>query len=922
MDSTNGPSIDVSNLAYVEALHRRWRQDPEGVPTAWQRFFAGEAFNGAAAPAGPSWERAGLFRGTAGSSGGALQHAFDRLLHAYRVRGHRMAALDPLGRRQDTVPELDPAFHGIQAADLEEEVVVGHISERAGRKIGDLVAYLKETYCGTLGAQFMHIQSAEMRDWLVARLEGDHRQELDRERQRDVFRHLTEAVNFEAFVQRKFLGAKSFSLEGGESLIPLLDLSIDQAATLGTQSVVIGMGHRGRLNVLAHILGKDFWRIFREFQDPDDPDALVSGDVKYHLGYAGTHTTPDGAEVYTSLCFNPSHLSFVAPVVQGRVRAKQDRLADEARAQVLGIVVHGDAAFAGEGIIQETLNMSRLPGYEVGGMLHVIVNNQIGFTTQPDQGRSTMYASDVASMLQIPIFHVNGEDPEAVARAVRIALEYRALFRCDAVIDMYCYRRRGHNEGDEPRFTQPDLYAEIDRRKTVRDGFLDRLIARGSVTREEADEYSERSNARLEAEFERAQAGTDVPAVDTLGGIWSDYYGGPDAYQDEPETALPVDDLRALGTTLTTVPPDFHIMRKLERILDQRRKAVSGERDVDWATAEALAFASLAETGVRVRLTGQDCERGTFSQRHAVWHDEKTASPYSPFSAIEGGPVEIVNSPLSEMSVVGFEYGYSLDMPEAFVGWEAQFGDFVNCAQVIIDQFLVSAEDKWRRLSGLVLLLPHGFEGQGPEHSSARLERFLTLAAEDNIQIAQPTTAAQFFHLIRRQVLRRWRKPLIVMTPKSLLRKPEAGSPLTDLATGGWQRILPDPEPASKDATQVLLVTGKVAFDLLEKRTNPAKQAIVRLEQIYPLADHYLEEALARHPNATEVIWVQEEPSNMGAWPYIHHRFGDTMLGLPLRAVTRDESASPATGSGSTHRREQEELISQALGLTRDGGAS
>jgi 2-oxoglutarate dehydrogenase E1 component len=525
-------------------------------------------------------------------------------------------------------------------------------------------------------------------------------------------------------------------------------------------------------------------------------------------------------------------------------------------------------------------------------------------------------------MLQIPIFHVNGEDPEAVARAVRIALEYRALFRCDAVIDMYCYRRRGHNEGDEPRFTQPDLYAEIDKRKTVRDGFLDRLIERESVTREEADAYSKKSIARLEAEFERAQAGDEVPAVDTLGGVWTDYYGGPDAYQDEPETALPLAELQALGDKITAVPEGFHVLSKLDRILEQRRAALAGEREVDWALAESLAFASLAAADVRVRLTGQDSERGTFSHRHAVWHDVETAETYSPFTALKGRPVEIANSPLSEMSVVGFEYGYSLDMPEALVGWEAQFGDFVNCAQVIIDQFLVSAEDKWRRLSGLMMLLPHGFEGQGPEHSSARLERFLTLAAEDNIQIAQPTTAAQYFHLLRRHVLRKWRKPLIVMTPKSLLRKREAGSQMDDLTSGSWQRILPDPSADAASATTVLLCTGKVAFDLLAQRPAGGRHAIVRLEQIYPLGDRYFEEVLARYPQATEVVWVQEEPANMGAWPYIHHRFGDTLLGLPLHAVTRHESASPATGSSSTHRREQQELISAALGLTGDEGVA
>ena len=920
--TSDGSLPDAANLAYAEALYRRWLDAPEDVPEAWRRHFESQVDEEDLADAtslqsGPSWPRTPLFHSGNGKASvqteGGRQHAFDRLVHAYRVRGHRAAALDPLGRPTKPVPELDPAFHGLGPDQMEEPVFTTYAPPEVPRRVGPLIQHLERTYCASLGAQFMHIQSAEMRTWIIDKLESEHRPELDHERLRDVFRMLTNAETFESFVQRKFLGAKSFSLEGAETLIPLLHLAIGHAAELGTKSVVLGMGHRGRLNVLAHVLGKDYWRIFREFRDPDDDDETgISGDVKYHLGYSGEHQTPAGP-VQTSLCFNPSHLSFVAPVVQGRVRAKQDRFEDTERTQGLGICVHGDGAFSGEGIIQETLNMSRLDAYQVGGMLHVIVNNQIGFTTEPDQGRSTMYASDVATMLQVPIFHVNGEDPEAVARAVRIALEYRAKFRCDAIIDMYCFRRRGHNEGDEPRFTQPNMYREIDKHAGVREAFLESLLEREVVDRAEVDEFTQRVEDELEEHLHKAGEDDEEPDADTMGGVWTEYYGGPDRYQEEPRTGVDADLLRTYGEAITKAPDDLNISRKLARVLDQRRDALEGKRDVDWALAEGLAFASMATRGNRVRMTGQDCERGTFSHRHAVWHDETTGEKHNAFATLDGADVEIANSPLTEMAVLGFEYGYSLDRPDAFVAWEAQFGDFVNCAQVIIDQFLVSAEDKWRRLSGLVMLLPHGYEGQGPEHSSARLERFLALAAEDNIQVAQPTTAAQYFHLLRRQVIRRWRKPLIVMTPKSLLRRREAGSPLDDLTRGTWQRILGDPEAESRDATTVLLCSGKVAFELLARR-DVKTHAVIRFEQLYPLSDEEVESALAKHPNATEVVWVQEEPANMGAWPHIRQRFGDTIFGRPLRGVTRPASASPATGSGSKHKREQEDLIVRAVG--------
>jgi 2-oxoglutarate dehydrogenase E1 component len=848
-----------------------------------------------------------------------LQHRVDRLVREYRVRGHAMAKIDPLGIPRSYQPELEPYFHDFTDEDMDRTFVTGTIHGVNERTLREILELLRNTYCRSIGVQFMHIDDLAVRHWLLTRMEHtQNRIELSREQQLAILSRLTDAVMFEEFVQKKYIGAKSFSLEGAESLIPLLDLAIEKAGSQGVREIVLAMAHRGRLNVLANIMGKRPREIFREFEDANPDFRNGRGDVKYHLGYSSQWRTAAGSEVHLSLCFNPSHLEFVNPVALGRTRAKQDRNGDYQRTQTMTLLIHGDAAFAGEGIAQETLNLSQLNGYRTGGTLHVIVNNQIGFTTSPHEGRSCNYATDVARMLQIPIFHVNGEDPEAVAAVVNIALDFRAAFQRDVLIDMYCYRRRGHNEGDEPAFTQPVLYQAIEKRKTVREGYLDHLLALGGVTREEADRLVAGRQDQLEEELKIARGDEPLPRLQPMQGIWKGYLGGPDQLAPEVSTAVDRDRLASLLHAQTKLPDDFQPHAKVLRILKARQAMAAGSQPLDWAAAESLAFASLAVEGHRIRLSGQDCGRGTFSQRHAVLHDTRDGHRYTPLARLEPGqaPVEIVNSPLSEAGVLGFDYGYSLDYPSGLVMWEAQFGDFVNAAQVIIDQFLTSAEDKWRRLSGLVLLLPHGFEGMGPEHSSARLERFLLLAAEDNIQVVNLSTPAQYFHCLRRQVLRRWAKPLVMMTPKSLLRNPNCISTLEDLANGGFQRFLPDDNPARQSVRRVLMCSGKVYYDLAAERLakNHDDVAIVRMEQFYPLADATLAEALKLYPDGTQVVWVQEEPENMGAWRHLLVRFGESLLGRwPFRGVCRHTAASPATGSFTRHKLEQAGLIEEAF---------
>jgi 2-oxoglutarate dehydrogenase E1 component len=812
-----------SSLAFVEELYLEYLKDPSSVDPQWQKYFADHPRNGLAkrGTTGPAFTPTSIFNPGVSANlqpssqalttdDTDLQYKVGMMIRNYRVRGHILADLDPLDLDKPEMPdELKPEFYGFHEADMDRVVMSGTMS---GRSVREVIERLKMTYSRSIGVQFMHIDDFQVRDWLQTRMEDSlNRLELSREQQLHILTKLTDAVVFEDFVQKKYVGVKSFSLQGGESLIPLLDLAVEKAGSQGVDEIVFGMAHRGRLNVLANVIGKPARQIFREFDDADAKDYIGRGDVKYHLGYSRDMETSKGKKIHLSLSFNPSHLEFVNAVVMGRVRAKQDRFGDKERKRGLGILIHGDAAFIGEGVVQETLNMSELPGYSIGGTLHVILNNQVGFTTGPQQGRSTIYASDVAKMLQSPIFHVNGEDPEAVAQVVNLAMDFREKFQRDVVIDMYCYRRFGHNETDEPTFTQPLMYEAIKRQKSVRESYLERVLALGQITREEADAIEAKCRESLEGELATARSQDYKPLVQAFGGLWQGYVGGRDKEVPEVPTAVEHGRLVSLLEKLTAVPADFNINPKVRKVLDTRLEMSKG-KPLDWATGEALAFASLATEGHHLRMSGQDVERGTFSHRHAVLRDMKTEATYTTLSQLDPkqASVEIVNSPLSENGVLGFEYGYSLDWPDGLTLWEAQYGDFVNAAQVIIDQFISSGEDKWRRLNGLVMLLPHGFEGGGPEHSSARLERFLSLCAEDNMQVMNLTTPAQYFHALRRQVKRPWRKPLVIMAPKSLLRHPKAVSSLEDLSQGTFRRILFDHTVDPKNVKRILMCSGKV----------------------------------------------------------------------------------------------------------------
>jgi 2-oxoglutarate dehydrogenase E1 component len=948
------PLPDTLSAEYVEGLYADYLEDPSRLDPAWRRFF-GELLaeeNGRALPPahgngngavrlGPSFKPRSIFHSAPTAprtpavpaeaffapealAAARLQERADMLIRAFRVRGHLAAKIDPLGLPRPEPRELDPAFYGFTEQDLDHPFSTRAFGGPMMQTLRGIIERLRATYCRHIAVQFMHIDDLEVRNWLQERMEAtENRIDVPHETQIRILTRLTQASVFELFVRKKFIGAKTFSLEGAETLIPLLHLAIEKAGRQGVREIVMGMAHRGRLNVLVNVLGKSPRELFREFEDIDPELSRGAGDVKYHLGYSSDWYTAEGERIHLSLCFNPSHLEYVNPVAVGRVRAKQDRAEDRERRKGMTLLIHGDAAFIGEGVVQETLNLSELPGYRTGGTLHVIVNNQLGFTTTPQEGRSSIYASDVAKMLQIPIFHVNGEDPEGVAQCVELAMEFRARFQRDVVIDMYCFRRLGHNESDEPSFTQPLMYREIEHRSSVRKHYLERLMELGEITEEEAEEIAHQGREHLREGLEKAK-GEPVQGPSTLRGSWKGYLGGEEPADDSPDTGVPRERLVEILQSITTLPKDFHLHRKLEKFQEDRRTMAAGEKPLDWSAAEALAFGSLVLQDRRVRLSGQDSKRGTFSQRHAVLFDAETGKEHCPLKRLSDSqaPFDVYNSPLSEAGVLGFEYGYSLDCPDGLILWEAQFGDFVNAGQVIIDQFIASAEDKWKRLSGLTMLLPHGFEGQGPEHSSARLERFLMISAEHNLQVAQPTTPAQYFHLLRRQVLRRWRKPLVVLTPKSLLRNPHVVSPLEEFTAGRFRRVIADEREDQSQTRRILLCSGKVYYDLIEAREKQGRHdvAIVRLEQYYPLPQTQLREALASYPDDTPLFWVQEEPENMGAWWFIRMKLGARAFDcFPLLHISRAESASPATGSHASHKLEQEQLIAAALEVEETG---
>ncbi len=926
--------MNVFSRAYVDSLYEDYQKDPASLPAEWQQYFRDFT------PEQDSSESNGAIAtppSTPGTIGGAddtesphsqsvaqLQDRVDQLVRGFRVRGHLEANIDPLGMPRETNSELKPESYGLHPGILEQKFSARTVGGQNFQRLEEIVQLLRNTYCRSIGAQFMHIDNHDVRYWLQSRMESSqNRINMDRKMQIRILTKLTDAVIFEEFVRRKHPGAKTFSLEGAETLIPLLDLALEKAGEHDVDEVVLGMAHRGRLNVLANIMGKRSENIFWGFDDPDPNANRGGGDVLYHMGYSNDWKTSTGKDVHISLCFNPSHLEFVNPVAMGRCRAKQDRAGDNWQAKRMCVLIHGDAAFAGEGVVQESLNMSQLPGYKVGGTLHVIVNNQVGFTTNPSAGRSTTYASDIAKMLQIPIFHVNGEDPEAVAQVVNLAMEFRRTFHRDVVIDMYCYRRHGHNEMDEPRFTQPMMYEKIDDRKTVRDNYLGRLLKMQEITLAEADAIAEARREKLDREFEAAKNKANFkPDTQSGEGIWTGYTGGKEDLSYDPDTGVPAGKLTYVLKQISSYPEGFTPNRKLARILQARGDSAAGSRPLDWATAELAAFGSLALEGHPVRLTGQDVGRGTFSQRHAVIYDANNGRRHDILRHIDEAQasVDIINSPLSEAGVLGFDYGYSLDCPDGLVCWEAQFGDFVNAAQVIIDQFIFSAEDKWNRLSGLVMLLPHGFEGSGPEHCSARMERFLTGCAEHNVQIAYPTTAAQHFHLLRRQVIRKWRKPLIVFTPKALLREQKVMSNLDEFTAGKFERVLTDPDVGPYDhPTRVIIATGKVAVDLMKEREQRGQKdfAVIRVEQLYPFPADQIREVLQAYDSSTPIYWVQEEPRNMGAWYFIKVKWDEMGLGdqWNIKAITRPESASPSTGSKKAHKIEEQDLFNEVMGV-------
>jgi 2-oxoglutarate dehydrogenase E1 component len=939
-ESLASTPLSGGNAPYVEALYEQFLADPQSVDARWREYFqklrdgsAGEQAHSAVQAA--IAQRATKPRLAAGSAtsltadAAAKQGAVSRLVQIYANRGHLIANLDPLGLTQRPRPRvLELSYFGLTDADLDTEFLTGSRPPEVASKLKlrEIIAQLEHTYCGTIGAEFAHVSNTEERLWLqdqflVGRLKG----RFTAEEQKSILWQLSAAEGLERYLHTKYVGQKRFSLEGGDSLIPLIDDLIQQGGQQGIEEGVIGMAHRGRLNVLVNVLGKLPSVLFNEFEGKYDTAHMQgSGDVKYHKGFSSDLRTP-GGNVHVALAFNPSHLEVVNPVVEGSVRARQERRGDTAGTRVLPILIHGDSAFAGQGVVMETLQLSQARAFYTGGTVHVIVNNQVGFTThRPDDTRSTMYCSDVAKMLETPIFHVNADDPEAVVFVTRLALAYRQRFHKDVVIDLVCYRRHGHNEADEPAATQPVMYQVIRKHPTTRKIYADKLVAQGVLTEDEANGLAEQYRQGLDAGKQQARA--------SLGMIGNKYtvdwtkYASND-WSERVRGGGDLARLKALGERAVRFPEGFALHPRVAQVMSNRAKMFRGELPLDWGAAETLAYASILEEGNAIRITGQDSGRGTFFHRHAVLHEQNTGECYVPLQHLaERQPqFQVTDSVLSEEAVLGFEYGYSTTDPSSLVIWEAQFGDFVNGAQVIIDQFISSGEAKWGRLSGLAMLLPHGYEGQGPEHSSARLERFLQLCAENNMQVCVPSTPAQMYHMLRRQILRSLRKPLVVMTPKSLLRHELSVSSLEDLANGEFATVIDEVDklPAA-NVRRVVMCSGKVYFELLKARraASGSDVAIVRLEQLYPFPVQEMEAVLAKYANAREVVWCQEEPQNQGAWYQIRHRLQAMVGKRELLYAGRAPAAAPATGISKIHDAEQRGLIEAALTATnKEDGA-
>ncbi|MDG2308849.1 MAG: 2-oxoglutarate dehydrogenase E1 component [Candidatus Binatia bacterium] len=908
--------VNRANAEFIDQLQEQYQQDPESVDPTWRAFFQGLELGRNEAGGGDP-VHAPTVATSPLSSGTTPRPRTFGLVHGYRDLGHLLANVDPLSDPPEWHPLLDLGQYSLREEDLSRPCEPGGLHGEPPATLGDLVTALKETYCGTMGVEFTGIRDSEQRGWLEDRMEPTrNRPNLTREDKLQIFTKLVEAETFEQFLHKKFPGQKRFSLEGGDTLIPMLESLIEEGANQDVEQVVLGMAHRGRLNVLANVVRKPYEMILAEFEGSLLPDWVQGdGDVKYHQGYSRDHHTREGQVVHVSLTPNPSHLEAVNPVVEGKVRAKQNLLGDKARRRVMPVLAHGDAAFIGQGVVPETLLLSHLPGYFTGGTIHVVINNQVGFTTSPEASRPTRYTTDIARIIESPVFHVNADDPEMAVHAIRLAVGFRQRFKRDAVIDLTCYRKHGHNETDEPTFTQPVMYGRIAKHPGTRDIYEKQLIAEGSFTGAELAAIHREVREVLDLALDYAREFRPRQEVFSFGDAWKGL--GPASDDRGAETKVSAELLTDIARRAGEVPESHIPHPKVAKVYHDRIEMIGRGKGIDFGCAEMLSFGALLRQGTPIRLAGQDSRRGTFSHRHSVVYDQETGVPHTPLNAItaEGeaqARFEVIDSPLSEEAALGFEYGFSSAAPETLCIWEAQFGDFANGAQIMIDSFIAAGESKWQRASGLVLYLPHGYEGQGPEHSSARLERFLQLCGDDNLQVVQPTTAAQLFHLLRRQMLRGFRKPLVVMSPKSLLRFKPATSALQDLTEGRFEPLLADPVTLEeKEVRTIAFCSGKVFYEIAKARQDRADLGVtaLRVEELYPLPETEIRKALDRYPNANDIVWVQDEPINMGAWWYISQKLPSVLDGRPLRYAGRDDAASPAAGSYAVHVREQNALV-------------
>ncbi len=921
--------VNRANSDYIETLYQEYQKDPRSLDEHWRAFFAGLelASDAGVLPTNGSGVRVENLPvdvqqqvTSETKSVPAAAKGVYALVHMYRELGHLIANLDPLGHNRTTHPLLRLSEFGLSNADLDDYVSHGGFLGKTDGTLRDLLDKLQQTYCGTFAVEYTEIPDLVQRVWLEQRMEPIYNKpEFKASICHDILLSVIEAEEFENFLQTRFLGKKRFSLEGGESLLPMLNTLIETGADKGADEIVMGMAHRGRLNVLTHILGKPYEMLLSEFEEskfvkPTEGD----GDVKYHMGYFCEKMTANKKQVRLSLSSNPSHLELVNPVIEGIVRAKQQYRGDKERKKTVPILIHGDAAFTGQGVVTETLNLSELPGYKTGGTIHIIVNNQLGYTATPIQTRFTPYPTDVAKTIQAPVFHVNGDDPQAAVHAARLAIAFRQQFKIDVLIHLMCYRRYGHNETDDPSYTQPVMYNNIRNHQTTAKLYAERLIHEGKITPGEVEKIRIDVRNRLEAALEDAREARPLDPSESSDERWKGI-GKANGKPWSMDTGVDHETLMSVTAKVTRVPPGFTIHPKLQRLQALRQRMVEGEEPMDWGCAEMLAFGSLLAEGTEVRIAGQDSERGTFSHRHSVWYDYKNGEPYVPLKNLDKNQPNftVVNSMLSELAVLGFEYGLSTADPHALVIWEAQFGDFVNGAQAIIDEFIVSSESKWQTMSGIVLLLPHGYEGQGPDHSSARLERFLQLCADDNIQVCYPTTPAQIFHLLRLQMKRAFRKPLVIMSPKSLLRHRLAVSSVSELTKGGFQAVIADETgPDANDVTRLILCSGKIYYELFSEREDNknTNTSIVRIEQLYPFPRKEMKKLLLKHRQLNEIIWVQEEPENMGAWMFIRPLLESILpKDVKLNSICREAAASPAHGYLSIHLSEQKEIVQNAF---------